>query len=200
MGRREIPDAKEAGLAHLCEFIEDCEFTFLSCQILHLLGREGPGTKEPARYIRFIFNRVILENATVRAAAVSALARFGAAVEGLRPRVVVLLRRALFDNDDEVRDRATLHLSQLAGHLGGPEALLQAAQRRPDPSALELQLKAYLAGDADEEFDLVRAVRSEIAPATLIWGAGSSPPARARRAASDIPDPSREDRVAFSGL
>lgn len=55
------------------------------------------------RYIRFIFNRVILENATVRAAAVSALARFGAAVESLRPRVVVLLKRALFDNDDEVR-------------------------------------------------------------------------------------------------
>jgi hypothetical protein len=141
---------------------------------------------------------VILENATVRAAAVSALARFGAAVEDLRPRVVVLLKRALYDNDDEVRgvgqgrgvgagslvkprearapgaapccrpslfggraaggprrsqgprsvtnmecaplillpltpqvrDRATLHLAQLAGHLGGPEALLQVAQRR----------------------------------------------------------------------
>lgn len=25
----EIPDAVESGLAHLCEFIEDCEFTFL---------------------------------------------------------------------------------------------------------------------------------------------------------------------------
>ena len=35
---QEIPDAKESGLAHLCEFIEDCEFTFLSTQILHLIG------------------------------------------------------------------------------------------------------------------------------------------------------------------
>ncbi len=25
----EIPDAVESGLAHLCEFIEDCEFTYL---------------------------------------------------------------------------------------------------------------------------------------------------------------------------
>ena len=46
---REVPEAKEAGLAHLCEFIEDCEFTALSCQVLHLLGREGPTAKDPAR-------------------------------------------------------------------------------------------------------------------------------------------------------
>ncbi len=35
---QDIPDAKESGLSHLCEFIEDCEFTYLSTQILHLLG------------------------------------------------------------------------------------------------------------------------------------------------------------------
>ena len=46
---QDIPDAREAGLAHLCEFIEDCEFTYLSVQVLHLLGNEGPTTKEPAR-------------------------------------------------------------------------------------------------------------------------------------------------------
>lgn len=70
--------------------------------MLHLLGMEGPRTKEPAKYIRYIYNRVILENATVRAAAVSSLAQFGALVEELRPRVQVLLKRALHDNDDEV--------------------------------------------------------------------------------------------------
>lgn len=30
---REIPEAKESGLSHLCEFIEDCEFTYLSTQV-----------------------------------------------------------------------------------------------------------------------------------------------------------------------
>jgi coatomer protein complex subunit gamma len=56
----------------------------------------------PCRYIRYIYNRIILENATVRAAAVSALASFGARVPELTGRVVVLLKRALYDNDDEV--------------------------------------------------------------------------------------------------
>ncbi|KAF8768520.1 hypothetical protein HU200_007530 [Digitaria exilis] len=60
---RDIPDAKESGLFHLCEFIEDCEFTYLSTQ----------------------------------------------------PRIFVLLRRCLFDGDDEVRDRATLYLKLLGG-------------------------------------------------------------------------------------
>ncbi|KAI3448041.1 hypothetical protein Pfo_004706 [Paulownia fortunei] len=110
---RDIPDAKESGLLHLCEFIEDCEFTYLSTQILHFLGNEGPKTSDPSKYIRYIYNRVILENATVRASAVSTLAKFGAVVDSLKPRIFVLLRRCLFDNDDEVRDRATLYLNTL---------------------------------------------------------------------------------------
>uniref|UniRef100_A0ACD5XIH9 Uncharacterized protein n=1 Tax=Avena sativa TaxID=4498 RepID=A0ACD5XIH9_AVESA len=112
-----IPDAKEIGLLHLCEFIEDCEFTYLSTQILHFLGNEGPRTSDPSRYIRYIYNRVILENSTVRASAVSTLAKFGALVDELKPRIFVLLRRCLFDTDDEVRDRATLYLETLNGEV-----------------------------------------------------------------------------------
>ncbi|KAJ0247270.1 Coatomer subunit gamma [Hirschfeldia incana] len=112
---RDIPDAKESGLLHLCEFIEDCEFTYLSTQILHFLGIEGPKTSDPSKYIRYIYNRVHLENATVRAAAVSTLAKFGFMVESLKPRITILLKRCIYDSDDEVRDRATLFLSVLGG-------------------------------------------------------------------------------------
>lgn len=106
----ENAEAKEAGLAHLCEFIEDCEHTVLATRILHLLGREGPRTPTPSKYIRFIYNRVILENAAVRAAAVTALAKFGAHCEELLNSCVVLLERCELDTDDEVRDRATFYV------------------------------------------------------------------------------------------
>jgi coatomer protein complex subunit gamma len=76
--------------------------SLLILQILHLLGNEGPKTADPSKYIRFVYNRVILENATVRASAVSALAKFGVVVESLRPRILILLQRCLYDNDDEV--------------------------------------------------------------------------------------------------
>lgn len=50
----ENPEAKEAGLAHLCEFIEDCEHISLAVRILHLLGKEGPRTKQPSRSVFLI--------------------------------------------------------------------------------------------------------------------------------------------------
>lgn len=109
----ENPSAKDLGLSHLCEFIEDCEHAALATRVLHLLGREGPTTNNPARYIRFIYNRVILETTEVRAAAVTALAKFGAECPQLRRSINILLQRCLLDTDDEVRDRATFYLSIL---------------------------------------------------------------------------------------
>jgi coatomer protein complex subunit gamma len=107
-----VPESKEDALAHLCEFIEDCEFTKLSVRILHLLGVEGPKTSHPTKYIRYIYNRVVLENAIVRAAAVTALAKFGVGQKDpeVKSSVHVLLTRCLDDTDDEVRDRAALNL------------------------------------------------------------------------------------------
>lgn len=107
------PEAKEGGLAYLCEFIEDCEHTSLAVKILHLLGREGTKTATPAKYIRYIYNRLILEKSPVRAAAVSSLAKFAAHCEDLLPQILVLLERSTLDTDDEVRDRATYYLNIL---------------------------------------------------------------------------------------
>jgi coatomer subunit gamma len=90
-----IGESKEQALSHLCEFIEDCEFTKLSVRILHLLGLEGPKSPQPAKYIRYIYNRVVLENATVRAAAVAALGKFGVSVDdsSVKKSINVLLNR-----------------------------------------------------------------------------------------------------------
>eukprot|EP00531_Pseudo-nitzschia_arenysensis_P000922 CAMPEP_0116141778 /NCGR_PEP_ID=MMETSP0329-20121206/14558_1 /TAXON_ID=697910 /ORGANISM="Pseudo-nitzschia arenysensis, Strain B593" /LENGTH=943 /DNA_ID=CAMNT_0003636973 /DNA_START=122 /DNA_END=2953 /DNA_ORIENTATION=+ len=110
---RQVPETTESSLLHLCEFIEDCEFTRLSTDILHLLGELGPSTSAPARYIRFIYNRVILENAAVRAAAVSALSKFAANCPSLRSSIMTLLKRSLYDEDDETRDRAAIAVSVL---------------------------------------------------------------------------------------
>jgi len=109
----DIPDSKEFVLGHLCEFIEDCEHPSLLVDVLHLLGKEGPRSATPSKYIRYIYNRVILESPTVRAAAVTALAKFGVYNEELKPSVLVLLRRCTFDNEDEVRDRAIFNINLL---------------------------------------------------------------------------------------
>ncbi|MED6204125.1 hypothetical protein PIB30_006192 [Stylosanthes scabra] len=167
---RDIPDAKESGLLHLCEFIEDCEFTYLSTQILHFLGVEGPKTSDPSKYIRYIYNRVHLENATVRASAVSTLAKFGAAVDELKPRIFVLLRRCVFDSDDEVRDRATLYQNT----LGGDGSVVETDKDVKDflfgsfdvPLVnLETSLKNY--EPSEEPFDINAVPRESSAPVEL---------------------------------
>ena len=137
-----IGDCKETALAHLCEFIEDCEFTKLSVRILHLLGVEGPKMNQPHKYIRYIYNRVILENAIVRAAAVNSLVKFGLGDPSLTARITVLLERCLDDVDDEVRDRAAMNLrmlreSHLANRLSQKDSMYKLA-------ALESSLQSYM--------------------------------------------------------
>ncbi|KAF0308268.1 Coatomer subunit gamma-2 [Amphibalanus amphitrite] len=132
----ENPEAKEAGLSHLCEFIEDCEHTSLAVRILHLLGREGPKTKQPSKYIRFIYNRVILESAA----------------------------RCQMDSDDEVRDRATYYyniLDQQQAALNN-QYILNSLQ--VSLVGLEKALQAYSQGPADQPFDLRSVPVAEAAP------------------------------------
>ena len=59
-------------------------------QILYFLGNEGSKTANPSKYIHYIYNQVILENATVRASVVSALTNFGALVESLKVHILYL--------------------------------------------------------------------------------------------------------------
>ncbi|XP_063610262.1 coatomer subunit gamma-2-like [Penaeus indicus] len=177
------PEAKEKGLDHLCEFIEDCEHTTLAVRILHLLGREGPRTRQPARYIRFVYNRVILENAAVRAAAVSVLAKFGAQCETLLSNVLVLLQRCMMDTEDEVRDRATYYHAVLATR---DSALIHRYILNPPQFALpslERALVQYLRADTSAPFE-TRAVPT-------------APPPQEEKKAQNIMEvaPRQEERV-----
>ncbi len=109
----QIPETRETSLIYLCEFIEDCEFVGLSTHILHLIGDNGPKTSCPSRYVRYIYNRCILENAMIRAAAISALLKFGAHCPQLRLSILSLIRTCTKDENDEARDRAMLAVDML---------------------------------------------------------------------------------------
>jgi len=150
----EIEASKDIGLANLCEFIEDCEHTSLAVRILHLLGEEGPRASNPSKYIRFVYNRVILEAATIRAAAVTTLARFGALCEDLKPNILVLLGRICLDSDDEVRDRASFYRAVLEQDEKAlnTEYILQGMQ--VSLSGLERALHSYTLGPCEEAFDM----------------------------------------------
>jgi len=148
-----VDESRDCGMENFCEFIEDCEFPELSIKILHLLGAKGPTTSNPAKYIRFIFNRVILETAAVRAAAVSSLARFGASIPSLTDSIMVLLKRCVNDNDDEVRDRAIFYLNILQGDL--EEAKIVCCQEpQYNLADLDYSVGVYIENPPSEAFNI----------------------------------------------
>ncbi|RLN39967.1 hypothetical protein C2845_PM01G08390 [Panicum miliaceum] len=68
---------------------EEGGFEYKKAIVDSMITLIGPRTSDPSRYIRYIYNHVILENATVRASAVSTLAKFGALVDTLKMRFVI---------------------------------------------------------------------------------------------------------------
>ncbi|KNC35727.1 coatomer subunit gamma [Plasmodium falciparum RAJ116] len=61
-----LPNAEETAILQLCEFIEDCEYHALLLKVIRFLLMHIPKTKNPSKYIRYIYNRLLLENSTIR--------------------------------------------------------------------------------------------------------------------------------------
>merc|ERR1719247_1935990 len=108
-----IPAAKESGLLFLADFIEDCEYHGLCARIIGFIGDQAAQARTPSKFIRFVYNRLILENAPVRAAAVSALVKMAQGCPALQNDVRILLEACANDSDDEVRDRIAHYLACL---------------------------------------------------------------------------------------
>ncbi|CAI8509520.1 unnamed protein product [Hanseniaspora opuntiae] len=93
-------------LESLCDFIEDCEYTDVLARVIYLLGEYGSKISiDSSVFVRHIYNRINLENSIIRAAAVTALAKFPNITEPLLRNI------AKNDIDDEVRDRAVICVS-----------------------------------------------------------------------------------------
>nr|KAF6422005.1 COPI coat complex subunit gamma 1 [Rousettus aegyptiacus] len=129
-----------------------CQIT--DTRILHLLGQEGPKTNNPSKYIRFIYNRVVLEHEEVRAGAVSALAKFGAQNEEMLPSILVLLKRCVMDDDNEVRDRATFYLNVLEQKQKALNAGYILNGLTVSIPGLERALQQYTLEPSEKPFDL----------------------------------------------
>jgi coatomer protein complex subunit gamma len=104
---------KEQVLLTFCEYIEDCDNQHLQTHIMDYIAKEAENTENPSVYIRFIYNRVVLEKSTIRASACSALGEIGHRIPSLRDQIIILLKNCLKDENDEVRERALWYTSLL---------------------------------------------------------------------------------------
>jgi coatomer protein complex subunit gamma len=135
------PSQRESALLILAEHIEDCEHPHIQTKILNFLSIEGIKASNPSTYIRFIYNRINLERAVIRAAAVSALAAFANGVPSLKKSILHLLRKCLDDSDDEVRERAYFYIVLIEKDLGETvlEEQLQIQDQDGEDELIELR-------------------------------------------------------------
>lgn len=129
---QEIPESKELGLFTLVEFIEDCQYSVLQIQIMNLLAREASNILYPAKFVRLINNRVVLENADIRAAAVTTLGKFALEKHQLIPDVRAIISQALEDTDNEVRGRALYYIEEMDKIEQGESTKLSALKLSQD--------------------------------------------------------------------
>ena len=152
----QVPEMTEISLLHLCDFIDDCEYTMLATKCIHIIADVGPTTNAPSQYIRFIYNRVILNNASIRAAAVTALSKFAAQSPSLRASIMALLKNCLQDEDDETRDRASMAVS-----------VLKEAMERNPYVAPDIEEYEEIAPDVPMEGDVAAVVYLQSLPMSL---------------------------------
>jgi len=132
---------KRNALLCLAEFIEDCQFDNLKTRILSVLGKEGISANSPSQLVRYIYNRIILENPVVRAAAVSALGEIAFKNENLRKNIINLIKNSLHDIDNEVRERAYFYVKAL---------------NEIDQNTSNTGLKNYVFGEKKYDIDLIQ--------------------------------------------
>ena len=71
--------------------------------------------ENPNRFLRYILNRLHLDDASIRAASISCLGEMALKVDHLKDEVLSILRSFLHDLDTEVRDRAYYYNKILSG-------------------------------------------------------------------------------------
>ena len=94
----------------LGDFIEDCQYEQIIQRVINIIGEVGPNCKERIKYMRTIYNRMILEGPSIRATAISALYKFIANEEDVE-HVKQLMQKCVNDENEEVNSRALFYLN-----------------------------------------------------------------------------------------
>lgn len=119
------PSVKSAAIGHICEFIEDSEYPSLSSMCIYFLGEEGSSSigssgdgdggdtasiATTKKIVRFIYNRLILEDSSVRMVCIGALSKLAMQAKGqpsLYSSITDIIRTCLLEDlDIGVRMRA----------------------------------------------------------------------------------------------
>uniref|UniRef100_A0A8C9GN25 Coatomer subunit gamma n=1 Tax=Piliocolobus tephrosceles TaxID=591936 RepID=A0A8C9GN25_9PRIM len=130
----EIPNSADNAILQLCEYIEDCEYNSLLLRVIRFLLLHIPKTKNPSNYIRYIYNRLILENETIRVDGLYSLFYIATKCTDNSKDILIKIKYLLNYNDDEVRDRANFLNFMLSENIKKLENIQSKVVNKDDSS------------------------------------------------------------------
>ena len=97
-------------LDQFSEYIEDPHGPELILKIMNIFIKELPSSTKPQKYVRYILNRLHLDESSIRSAAISCLGELALKVESLREEIKSILLSFKNDTDNEVRERVAYYI------------------------------------------------------------------------------------------
>ena len=91
---QDIPEAKETGIIALADYIEDCQYSSLQLHVLSILNREASKKGCSMKVVRIVNNRIHLEEAEIRAAAIGVLGKFAVNYPEQNGSIMPLIKNA----------------------------------------------------------------------------------------------------------
>jgi len=88
----ELPESKDFGIVMIAEYIEDCQHAELQIRVLNIINREVTRGFAPTSIIRYVNNRLNLEEVEIRAAAVGTLFKYAVKYENLKGNILQLFQ------------------------------------------------------------------------------------------------------------
>jgi hypothetical protein len=158
-----VESLKKVAIFSLAEYIEDCQYDNLKTKILNILGKEGPSVKSTSQLVRYIYNRIILENSVVRASAISALGEIAYNDKALRQNILNLIKRSLNDIDNEVRERAYFYskaITELEECDGAPPSVI--TQYLFTPKVIDIDILQKVLKDRKENLMQAECIATEL--------------------------------------
>lgn len=110
-----------------CEYIEDPFSPQLTLKIIDILISHCGKVTNPRKYLRFLINRLHLDEAAIRTATIGCLGEMALTIDDLKDDVLNIIEAFCHDLEDEVRARAHYYKMILSGKYEDPKDYLLSA-------------------------------------------------------------------------
>lgn len=104
-------------LPRLSEYLEDHDSASVARAVCDFLAGQVETLEDPDSLIPVLFNRINLDESSVRMAAVNTLAAIAVKCNGMKEKVLPLLELLAADEDDNLRDQVILLLNAIKNNL-----------------------------------------------------------------------------------